>query len=177
MDVPKFSADYRAAFDKCAVPLWNDIFDIAYIKTRNRSDAETLTQETYLKAYQQFNTLNDISKVRAWLASILHNLFIDWLKEKKNLKLVDEWENFESDVIESSQMPSSPKTTFTKEEEKQIEKISDQLPPVQREVFECKYLKNFTYGEIAQMYGKSIGAVKTALAKARENLRRMRFDL
>lgn len=174
MDEPKFSAEYRAAFEKHAIPFWEDIFHIAHIKTRNRADAEELTQDTYVRAYQKFDTIEDVSRMRAWLASILHNLHIDKLKASGKAELVDQWEGFEGAIAE---LPQVAKIMFAVDKEKHIEKFLDMLSTVQRELIYYKYVKNLSYSEIAEMVGKNIGAVKTALAKARDNLRRMKFNI
>lgn len=53
-----------------------------------KDDAEDLVQETCMKAYMSFHQLKDKEKCRAWLTSILHNIFINKYRKEEKIPII-----------------------------------------------------------------------------------------
>jgi|LSQX01.3.fsa_nt_gb RNA polymerase sigma-70 factor (ECF subfamily) len=49
-------------------------------KVRSTHDAEDLTSQTFLKAYQSYSTLRDQDKFAPWIFRIAHNLSMDYFR-------------------------------------------------------------------------------------------------
>jgi len=59
------------------------LYSTALRMTRNKSDAEDLVQETYLRAYRGFESFTEGTNLRAWLFRILTNAFINGYRAKQ----------------------------------------------------------------------------------------------
>src|SRR6201986_5560219 len=79
------AAEARAvSFEELAVPLFDQLYNFASWLTRDRSEAEDLVQETYVKALKGFSSFQLGTNFRAWIYRILRNTF---LTSRKGLKV------------------------------------------------------------------------------------------
>ncbi|MEE9549930.1 MAG: sigma factor, partial [Candidatus Binatia bacterium] len=68
------SVDQKAIkeeFERVALPQLSHIYTSAFYLTRDKTEAEDLVQETYLRAFRFFNKFQPGTNCRAWLLSIL----------------------------------------------------------------------------------------------------------
>ena len=73
----------RATFTKEAMQHAGQLYSAAMRMTRDRSDAEDLVQETYLRAYRGFHGFEEGTNLRAWLFRILTNTYINTYRSKQ----------------------------------------------------------------------------------------------
>ncbi len=66
--------DLKAQFESTALPLMHHVYTAAYYLTHDRSEAEDLLQDTYLRAYRFFHRFTAGTNVKAWLLTILSNV-------------------------------------------------------------------------------------------------------
>ena len=59
------------------------IFTLAFKMTKNREEAEEISQDTFIKAYQNLNKFQGDSKFSTWLYSIAYNASLDAIKKNK----------------------------------------------------------------------------------------------
>src|SRR6201996_2789153 len=64
------------SFEELAVPLFDQLYNFAHWLTRDRSEAEDLVQETYIKALRGFSSFQLGTNFRAWMYRILRNTFL-----------------------------------------------------------------------------------------------------
>jgi hypothetical protein len=64
------------------------LYSYALVLTRNRSDAEDLVQETYVRAIGAMGRLRGDSNVKSWLFTILRNIWFNQLRQRRTAKLV-----------------------------------------------------------------------------------------
>src|SRR5262249_60951520 len=76
----------RDAFEQLMVPHLDDAFNLARWLTGNRSDAEDVVQEAYLKALRHFATYRG-PEARAWLLTIVRRCCFSWLKVNRSQQL------------------------------------------------------------------------------------------
>jgi len=62
----------------------NYLLNCAHKLTKNMDDAEDLVQETYIRAFRFFHTFEIGSNCKSWLFKIMKNLFLNYLRKKKN---------------------------------------------------------------------------------------------
>lgn len=72
-----FDEIYKNNFDR--------IYTFIYSISNSKSLAEDITQEAFIKAYKNINTLRSQSKISAWLNKIAYNLFLDSKRKKAPL--------------------------------------------------------------------------------------------
>src|SRR3954466_12644052 len=73
----------RERFERDVLPLLPSLYGAAMRMTRNRSDAEDLVQETYLRAYRGFAGFKEGTNLKAWLYRILTNSFINSYRKRQ----------------------------------------------------------------------------------------------
>ncbi|HLQ65077.1 MAG TPA: sigma-70 family RNA polymerase sigma factor, partial [bacterium] len=82
--------DDRERFQTLAEEHLNGLFGAALRLTRNRTRAEDLLQETFLRAWRSFRTFQPGTNARAWLYKILMNAYIDsYRKTTREPEVVD----------------------------------------------------------------------------------------
>ena len=80
----------RERFERDVLPMLPSLYGAAMRLTRNRSDAEDLVQETYLRAYRGFAGFQDGTNLKAWLYRILTNSYINtYRKKQREPQIVD----------------------------------------------------------------------------------------
>ena len=71
------------SFEKQALPLLDQLYGGALRMTRNPQDAEDLVQETYLKAFNAFDSYKQGTNLKAWLYRIMTNTYINSYRKAK----------------------------------------------------------------------------------------------
>ena len=164
------AAEARAvSFEELAVPLFDQLYNFASWLTRDRSKAEDLVQETYIKALRGFSSFQLGTNFRAWMYRILRNTFLTsrtGLKaamtvslelEEDNLELPIERETPEAMLIERSNWQL-------------IQNAIEELPPHYREILLLCDLEEMSYRDISETLSIPIGTVMSRLSRARDTL-------
>ena len=153
------------------------VYRVLYVLVRNPDLADTLTQETFLRAYEKRESFRGEARVDTWLLKIAVNLARDHARNRrasfwKRLIGVDDAENPE----QISQFPdpqASPEQALVARRELQAAwNIAAQLPPQQRTIFMLRFAEGMTLPEIAQVLGLRTGSVKTHLFRAMTTVRK-----
>lgn len=75
--------DLEKRFERDALPLLDRLYAGALRMTRNPADAEDLVQETYMKAFNAFDTFKEGTNLKAWMYRILTNTYINTYRKKQ----------------------------------------------------------------------------------------------
>ncbi|MCL4694741.1 MAG: sigma-70 family RNA polymerase sigma factor, partial [Candidatus Hydrogenedentes bacterium] len=138
------------------------VYGIAFSYTGNPSDAEDLTQESFLKAYRSLDTLRDIARFRAWLLRIVRNECLNWQTRKKHQDVLARCERL------------SPDTTVSDAEREDLFDFLwrelDELDEQFREVLTVYYFHEKNTREVAQKLDISVSAAEKRLQRARQLL-------
>ena len=153
------------------------IYLLAFHYCHNRQDAEDLSQDVWLKAYQALGTFRGESSFYTWLRKITINCFLNhqrarrfsWRGQKTDVQLLAR------DSIESDECvtPTSNSETILHNRilaEKVMQALSE-LTPSQRLIFLLKHHEGMTYEEIAKAVGCSTGTAKKSVSRAVRKLR------
>ena len=70
-------------FKRLIEPHLDGLFRAAFRLARNRADAEDLVQETCLRAYEAVTEIDESRPARAWLSTVMHNVFVDGARRAK----------------------------------------------------------------------------------------------
>src|SRR3989338_7870449 len=73
-----------AQFEGVVQEYHRDILNFLYRLVGNRTEAEDLAQEAFIKAYKKLETLQEPEKMKSWLFSIARNVTIDFFRRNKN---------------------------------------------------------------------------------------------
>ncbi len=132
------------------------VFRVAYSYVKNKSDAEDISQEAFLKFYTSSPTFNDATSEKAWLIRITINL-------SKNL-IKSSWFSKRSDDTEIHQQYE-----FNTAESELFDKILS-LPDKYRVLIHLYYYEEYSIAEISQLTGVKISTIQTRLQRGRKML-------
>jgi len=159
-DKDAFAQLYEAYFDK--------IYRYVVIKIGNRTEAEDMTQQVFLKAYQSIRSYKWKGvRFSAWLFRIAHNQIVDFFRKQSKRPTVR---------LEESTVPSSDNPLRTVESRFDIERLRTatlQLTSAQQEVISLRFAGGLAIAEVARTMGKSEGAVKALQHSAVAALRKV----
>lgn len=148
------------------------LYGYALVLTQNRTDAEDLVQETYLRAIRAMGRLRDDSNVKGWLFTILRNI---WLNEARRRRKAPESVDVEADERISNLVDVStegPHEAYvSKLQRRHVRLALQQLPEEAREVILLREWEQLSYQEIATVLDCPVGTVMSRLARARSKLR------
>ena len=147
------------------------LFTYAMALTRNSFEAEDLVQETYVRAIEAMGRLREHSNVKAWLYTILRNIRLNQVRQRRTRpKLVelDAHENAADLVIDSGRDPHA--LYVSKVECEQVRDAIRQLSQEFREIILLREFAELSYQEIAALLDCPPGTVMSRLARARSKL-------
>ena len=118
-----------AAFGELIMRYQNHVFNVCYRILHERSDAEDLTQETFMRAQERLNTFDDQRDFGPWIRRVAANVCLNHLESRRVTAQLDE----ERDADES-QRPE--KQAEVHERTEQVRSALASLPPHYRIVLE-----------------------------------------
>jgi RNA polymerase sigma-70 factor (ECF subfamily) len=139
----------------------------AYLARMLRDDelAADLTQDTFIKAYRAYDTLEDHNRARAWLYQIAGRTALDELRRRKIVRFVP-WTG-ESRGSASSAEDQVLRLRLSGE----LERALLSIPPRQRQALLLSELHELSGLELAEALGVSHVAARALLTRGRESLR------
>ena len=158
--------------DVAVIEYMDTLYSYAMVLTHNRSEAEDLVQETYLRAIRAIRGLKAGSNIKSWLLVILRNIWLNELRRRRTTPKIVEIDVDETTadvVVETSKGPHA--FYVGKLECEQVREAIRQLPVDFREVILLREYEELSYQEIASVLGCPIGTVMSRLARARSKLR------
>lgn len=149
------------------------VFRHAYFLTGNVTLAEDLTAQTFLKALEAMPRFENRGiPYIAWLLRITVNLAINHKKALKNGH-----HSQLPETIEDHDTLGSPEASCTlKSEGEHVWLKVRTLPMEQRQVIVMRFLDDLPYATVAEVLGKSVGAVRVIQFRALANLRNILRD-
>jgi RNA polymerase sigma-70 factor (ECF subfamily) len=158
-------ATARASVERLYAAHHSEIY--AYLCRMLRDDelAADLTQETFVKAYRAYDTLQDTNRARAWLYQIAGRTALDELRRRKIVRFVP-WTG-ESRGEASSAEDMALRSRLSAD----LERALMRIPPRQRQALLLAELNDLTGMELADAMGVSHVAARALLTRGRESLR------
>ncbi|MFA6318656.1 MAG: sigma-70 family RNA polymerase sigma factor [Elusimicrobiota bacterium] len=136
-------------------------------------DAEDVGQETFLKAYERFDSLVEPG-AGAWLRTTATNLSLNHLsRHRSRWKLFSQLSDDDSARIEGRASESGPSAEALSgaQEAQDLQEALLRLPDHQRVPLVLFHFEDMSYEEIASRLGVSLGKVKTDIFRARAALK------
>lgn len=162
------------AFCELAELYGRRIYLLAFHYCRNAQDAEDLSQEVWLKAFQALNTFRSESSFYTWLRRITINTFLNHQRSNSFIKqgqtTIVQLLEWTSDTTLQSRSVSE-ETIFNKVLLKNVIDALAELTPTQRLIFLLRHYEGMSYDEIANEMNCSTGTAKKAVWRALGKLR------
>jgi len=131
------------------------VYRHVYYRVNNNSDAEDLTQQVFIKAWEAIGRYKKTaSPFLAWLIKISHNLVIDFYRARKVETYID------PDVTPNKIDTDPEHMAEIYFGQQYMRKAINQLQGDQQQVILMRFIEEFSYPEIAAALGKSEGAIR-----------------
>jgi RNA polymerase sigma-70 factor (ECF subfamily) len=166
-----WGSSQRDRFERLAESSFGSIFGTAMRLTRDSSEAEDLTQEALVRAYEAFDRF-DGRNFRAWILRILTNLYIN--RYRKQSRIGSQASLDEENAIE----PAAPaeetpdRQIFDHLLGAEVEAALSKVPETFRLAVILSDLEGLSYDEIAEVTEVPVGTVRSRIARGRTILRR-----
>jgi len=155
------------------------VFSLVYRMVRDRTLAEDLSQETFVRAFSAISSYNPKYKFSSWIFKIANNLTIDHLRKKKldtvsidgspHAGTAEEQASTRVVVEDMGERPDSYVESM--ELGSQLEEAIGSLRDEYKTVVLLRHVEGYAYDEIAEIMGIPLGTVKTYLHRARAELK------
>jgi len=137
-----------------------------YYRVGNEQDAEDLTQQVFLKAWQAIHRYKKkASPFVAWLMTISHNLVVDFYRTRKDTV------HLEAEVLANGSALSPEQAAEASFEQQRLRRAILQLGGDEQQVVILRFIEGFEFSEIASLMKKKEGNVRVILHRALVKLR------
>lgn len=144
------------------------VYRHVYYRVGNASDAEDLTQQVFLQAWQAIRRYRRTeAPFGAWLVAIAHNLVVSAYRQAKETGSLD------GDVRLEAHWGNPEEETLAAQDRLAVARAIQRLKPEQQLVVLLRFVEHADYDVIAAVLGKSSGNVRVILHRALADLRRL----
>ncbi len=152
-------------FNHRLVSIEENLEKFALSLTMNKEDANDLTQETYLKALTNRNKFKDYINFKAWVFTIMKNIFINEYRRTQIKRKYNDSSKANELYKEKVEQVAPDASLNINEMNKKINQLDDHF----KTPFKM-YLSGYKYKEIADRMNLNIGTVKSRIFLTRKKL-------
>lgn len=154
-------SDFKAFYETYLDRVYRYVF---FRVGQNKAVAEDLSSEIFMSALKHFDSYDPTRSTSAWIMTITRNRLANHYRDTK--------QTVDVDAI-AFQLPGEDgRVSFEeKETELALTAILDTLPPEDRKLIEMKYLLGYGYRDMAEMLGRSAGALKVETHRIMKKLK------
>ena len=170
--IGRFQQGDVQAFDVLVKRYKDQLLNYVFRFVGNRSDAEDIVQETFLRVYKNKHYYKEIAKFSTWVYTIAGNLAKTELRRRKRRKIfsVSNFVNDERDFDIPDMNRNPEKEVDGSMKDDIIQKTIEKLPPKFKEVILLRDVQGFAYEEISQILNIPLGTVKSRVNRGRLKL-------
>jgi len=153
------------------------VYSIVYGIMGTRDEAEDLSQEVFIKVYENLGRFKAKSKFYTWIYRITVNVCLSAQRKKSRSKRIISMSRLSGPSanpgeVELADETFSPQKVFKDRElASRIQLAINSLPGILRITFTLREFEDLSYRELAGILRCSMGTVKSRLSRARESLR------
>ncbi|MBN1892914.1 RNA polymerase sigma factor [bacterium] len=149
----------------------NAVFSYATYLVRNRQDAEDITQDVFVKLWQNMDKI-DKNKTKAWIMRVAHNLCIDQIRRNKSLRSGPSEEGNQAVFVQNPGFHDADPEGYMefREMQKEILEALARLPEKTRCVLLMHYFQDLKLDTISDIMNENLNTVKVTLHRGRKLL-------
>ena len=148
------------------------VYGICLRMLRNKSDAEDLTQQVFLRVFQKIGTFRGDSSFSTWLHRVTVNAVLMHLRRKRPQELhLDDQKPAPPDSEGPHEFAPDDVSMPDTIERLNLSRAIRKLPPGYKRLFLLHDVMGYEHSEIAELVGCSVGCSKSQVHKARKRLR------
>jgi RNA polymerase sigma-70 factor, ECF subfamily len=146
------------------------VFTLTFRFTKNREDAEEVSQDIFVKAYRSLADFKGTAKFSTWLYTIVNTTCITFLRKKRlDVRSLDDERTFE--VADSQDSGFKANQAEQKSRLNMVNQAIAMLNPDDAEIITLFYKNEQSLEEISQILGVEVNAAKVRLHRARARLK------
>ena len=162
------------AFEELMAAYEKNVYNLALRMVKSPEDAADMSQEAFIKAYNNLDNFRAESKFSVWLYRIVSNVCLDFLRRQSRRGTVslsmedDDGDDVQLDIADESQSPERLlERQLTKDA---VRRGLETLPPDARQILLLREIQGLSYEEISDVLGIEVGTVKSRIFRARKKL-------
>lgn len=163
----RLSDRLKKEFEEKVLEYINSLYNLSLRMTQNKEDAEDLVQEAVLRAYRFYHKFDRGTNFKAWIMTILRNIYINQYRKRIKEPVKVEFEGVE-DFISLPEISGVQEEIFSETIKSSIDKLPEEL----RTTTTLFYVDGFSYKEIAKIMNCPVGTVMSRLYTARQGLKK-----
>ena len=140
------------------------VFRLAYRMTGDATQAEDLTQDTFIRAFDRLADFRGDAPFAGWLHRVATSVILTGLRQRKRVQSVESVRDDLEWVAGAGPVPDP-------DLKRKIDRAVDGLDENHRLVFVMHDMEGFTHQEIATAVDAPVGTIKARLSRARQKLR------
>lgn len=176
----QLQAGNESAFKTLVETHQKRVFNTVLAIVQNFEEAEDVSQEVFMEAYQSVKKFRGDSKLSTWLYRIATTKALEEIRKKKTAKRFAFFTNLFGDDNEILHQPvefEHPGVVLEhKENSKTLFKAINLLPDNQKVAFTLYNIEGLSYQEITEVMQLSLSSVESLLFRAKTNLRKSLGD-
>jgi RNA polymerase sigma-70 factor, ECF subfamily len=151
-------------FDRLVSQYYEPLYRFAYSLTQGEAEACDLTQQTFYVWATKGHQLRDDAKVKTWLYTTLHRLFLDSRRKQARHP------HYELEQV-AAELPTLEPARVDQLDSAEVHAALAEVDEVYQAPVALFYLEDCSYNEIAAILGVPIGTVKSRMARGILQLR------
>ena len=155
--IEAFKNGDETSFNRLVLKYQQKIYWLARRMTGNHFDAEEVVQEVLMVMYKKLKGFEFRSSLFSWIYKITSTRSINFINRRK---VRESFSIDDNSFIDLKSEDSITDNIETKEKLDKLNKVLQQLPVKQREVFILRNFDEMSYEEISNITGKSVGGLK-----------------
>lgn len=170
--VKKIKKGDKEAFGEIYELFAERIFRYIYLKIGNKEEAEDLTQQVFVRAWESLDNFQfRKNPFSSWVYRIAHNLVVDFYRKKNDALSLNH--DIEIEIIDSLDLDES---LYYREESKKILRLINQLPTEQKDILILRFVSDLSYREIAKIMKKNPLTLRVLQHRALKKIRELIND-
>jgi RNA polymerase sigma-70 factor (ECF subfamily) len=150
------------------------IYNLTYRYTCRRDEAEDLTQEIFIRVYQNLQSFRaDSGSFQNWIMRVGRNLIIDHYRRTRRFQQAAGTEEMETMNLKDDKVPNPLRSVEQSEASQFLREGLQAISPELKEAIILRDLEGMTYQEIAELLGIPEGTVKSRINRARLELAKL----
>jgi len=149
------------------------VFNFTYRLSGSISDAEDITQATFVKVWRNLHSFDDARRFRPWLFAIARNAMLDEVRKRKHTlfsSLEAEGNSIEETLQDNAPLPDEEADSLMRSRE--ARKALDRLSNLERTIIMLHLDEDMTFQEIGDILGEPLNTVKSRYRRTLEALKR-----
>jgi RNA polymerase sigma factor (sigma-70 family) len=164
----------RAAYDELIRRYQHQMYGLACVLLGDRSEAEDITQEAFLRAWLNLDLLSDPAKFEPWVRRIVFGTSIDWLRAfRPGLYRLANADGESELLATPSATMSALAALESVEMRERVWQAVAKLPPRYRLPLKLFHLDGLSHAQIAESVGVTESTARSLVTRARQKLEPM----